>query len=113
MLLVVWGGMRHYRLIKILKEYEHPKLTEDQEYILCMHKYLPLNHGQCASTLIEGQNGVHLQEAQYHLDILKNLNLVEVINEPDLDNDEPLYRLTEFGRKYLFEKNILYKQWGA
>jgi len=115
LLLACWFFIRFFRLKKKLKDFEHPKLTEDQEYILSMHKDLPLGNEQCASTLLEGQNGVHLQEAQYHLDVLHNLKLIEIINplEVDLGEDEPLYSLTDLGRKYLYENSILYKQWGA
>jgi DNA-binding transcriptional ArsR family regulator len=113
LLIAVWGAIRFYRLKKKLQNYEFPKLSEDQEYILSMHKDLPLGNGQCASTLLDGQNDVHHQEAQYHLDILNNSELIEIINYSDLDEEEPLYRLTEKGRKYLYEKDILYKKWGA
>ncbi|MFY0700272.1 MAG: hypothetical protein JXR04_05585 [Bermanella sp.] len=113
LLLVFWAFIRVLRLRSKLKNYEHPKLTEDQEFILSMHKDLPLGNGQCASTLLEGQGDVHHQEAQYHLDFLNNLKLIEIINHFDLEDDEPLYRLTELGRKYLYEKGILYKKWGA
>jgi hypothetical protein len=115
LLLAGWACIRFLQLKKKLKDFEHPKLTKDQEYILSMHKDLPLDNGQCASTLLEGQNGVHLQEAQYHLDGLHHLNLIKVINSLDaeLGEDEPLYRLTDLGRRYLYENNILYKQWGA
>ncbi|MDP5138581.1 hypothetical protein ORJ04_21780, partial [Rheinheimera baltica] len=112
-LLLIWGCIRVYRIKKKLKIYEFPKLTEDQEYILSMHKDLPLGNGQCASTLLEGQDDAHHQEAQYHLDILNNLKLIKIINRLDLEDDEPLYTLTELGRKYLYENGILYKKWGA
>lgn len=113
LLLAGWVCIRFFRLKKKLKNFEHPKLTEDQEYILSMHKDLPLGNGQSASTLLEGQNGVHPQEAQYHLDILHNLKLIKIINHADVElgEDEPLYSLTGLGRKYLYEKSILYKQW--
>lgn len=113
LLLVAWASIRFYWLKQKLKHFEHPKLTEDQEYILSMHKDLPLGNGQCASTLIEGKNSLHPQEAQYHLDVLNNLKLIQIINPLDLEDNEPLYRLTELGRKYLYENRILYKEWDA
>ncbi|QIL88799.1 hypothetical protein GNX18_02725 [Microbulbifer sp. SH-1] len=112
-LLILWFGIIYRRTYRELKSYKHPKLTEDQEYILSMHKDLPLGNGQCASTLLGGQAEAHIQEAQYHLDVLNELNLIEIINRLDLDEEEPLYRLTKLGRKYLYENNVLYKQWGA
>lgn len=113
LLLVIWGFIRFRRLSIKLKSYQFPKLSEDQEYILSMHKDLPLGNGQCASTLLEGQDKAHLQEAQYHLDVLNDLKLIEIINPSDLDDEEPLYQLTKLGRKYLYENRILYKEWGA
>jgi DNA-binding transcriptional ArsR family regulator len=110
-LLAIWASIRVYRMYKKLKSYELPELTEDQEFILSMHKDLPLGHGQCASSLLEGQTEVHPQEAQYHLDVLKRNDLIEIINPLDLEDEEPLYRLTEFGRKYLYENSILNKSW--
>jgi hypothetical protein len=112
-LLAALFTLRYVKLLTTLKNHELPELTEDQEFILSMHKDLPIGNGQCAPTLIEGQGDIHLQEAQYHLDRLNDLGFIEIINHYELDSTEALYQLTEHGRRYLYENNILYKKWGA
>lgn len=109
MLLIIWGALRHYQLWKKLKSFESPKLSENMEYVLWMHKDIPLGNGQYASTLIEGQDSVHIQEAQYCLDELFQMGYLRVINNPDPDEDERLYSVAEPGRRYLVESGLLYR----
>lgn len=108
-LLIILGGVHFYQLWKKLKELKNPKLSENMEFVLWMHKDVPLGNGQCASTLIEGQDSVHIQEAQYCLDELFQMGYLRVINNPDPDEEERLYSLAEPGRRYLVETGLLYR----
>lgn len=110
-LLMIWAGIRYKRLAEKLDSYERPKLTEEMEYVLWMHKDVSIGNGQCASTLIEGQDSLHIQHAQYCLDELYQKGFLRVINNPDPDEEERLYVLTEPGRRYLVETGLLYKDY--
>ncbi|WNO11162.1 hypothetical protein [Teredinibacter sp. KSP-S5-2] len=108
-LLSVLGGFEIRRMSDRLRSYEHPKLTDNMEYVLWMHKDVPLGNGQCASTLIEDQDSLHYQDAQYCLDELFQMGFLRVINNPDPDEEERLYALAEPGRRYLVETGLLHK----
>ena len=80
------------------------EIDNDAAYVLTALANLPNGNGHSAETLIEGQENVHLQEAQYHLDKLESAKLIE---HTDMYGDEKLYNLSISGRAFVVENGLL------
>ena len=90
----------------------HPKLADEfMELVLWVHHKVPRGKGLSASNLKSNLTGpdVHLQKIQYCMDELAKMYFIRHMNEWYID-EEKIYELTDTGRKFLIETDIINKK---